>query len=89
MCDQSFEYCDGGQCVVHDWTWWDLAPASFQGGFEMRRTVPPDDWVSWFGYTMAVDQRVSVVIRAYGVTDYGASPEIVVEAKHGPFFGEE
>ena len=89
LCDQSFEYCDQGQCVVHDWTWWDLAPASFQGGFEMRRLVPPDDWVSWFGYTMAVDQRIPIVIRAYGVTDYGVSPEIVVEAKHGPFFGEQ
>jgi len=86
LCDPALEYCEAGVCVLHDWDWWDVAPGSFSGGSEMRQTIAPDPGNGWHGYTQAVDQRVPIEITAYGVTDHGASPEIVVEVKGGPFY---
>jgi hypothetical protein len=89
LCDQGLEYCEKGKCVVHDWDWWDLAPASFGGGARTRRTVVPDPFAGWHGYTMSVDQRIPVAITAYGVADFGAAPEVVVEVRGGPFYGAD
>ncbi len=88
LCDSATEYCDRGQCVLLDWDWWDLAPATLSGGGEFRPAVPPDPLNAWNGYTQAVDQRVPIRISAYGVEDWGQAPEIVVEAKGGPFYGD-
>ncbi len=87
LCDSLLEYCDHGKCVMHDWTWWDLAPATFQGTGDMVYDVAPDPINGWPGYSQVVDQRVPVEVHAYGVTDYGSAPEIVVEARGGPFYG--
>ena len=87
LCDPALEYCEQGQCVLHDWTWWDLAPASFGGGPPSRREVPKDPASGWHGYTQSVDQRIPIAVTAYGVADYGAPPEVIVEARGGPFYG--
>ncbi|PKN56178.1 MAG: hypothetical protein CVU56_17485 [Deltaproteobacteria bacterium HGW-Deltaproteobacteria-14] len=87
LCDPVLEYCHQGKCVMHDWTWWDFAPASFAGGSPARYDVPTDPQSGWPGYAQVVDQRVAIAISAYGVQDYGQSPELVVEAKGGPFYG--
>ena len=88
LCDPALEYCDQGECVLHDWSWWDLAPASFQGGTATRRVVDKEPAVGWHGYTMSVDQRIPIEIAAYGVADYNTPPEVVVEATGGPFFAD-
>jgi hypothetical protein len=89
LCDPLLEYCDRGRCVMHDWTWWDLAPATFSGVGETYYEVAPDPLNGWPGYSQAVDQRVDVVVNAYGVADFGQPPELVVEARGGPFFGAD
>jgi len=89
LCDPLLEYCDHGRCVMHDWSWWDFAPASFQGTGNTRYEVPPDPQNGWPGYAQTVDQRVAVSISAYGVGDYGQAPELVVEARGGPFYGSD
>ena len=87
LCNAALEYCYQGECVLHDWDWWDVSPASFQGGHASPLKVPPDPSVGWHGYTQAVDQRIPIRITAYGVADFGASPEVVVEVRGGPFYG--
>lgn len=87
LCNPGLEYCYQGECVLHDWDWWDVAPASFQGGHASPLDVPPDPSVGWHGYTQAVDQRIPVKITAYGVADFGAPPEVAVEVRGGPFYG--
>ncbi len=85
LCDPALEYCSQGRCVLLDWDWWDLAPATFAGVSEARKEVPPGD--GWNGYTQAIDQRIPIKLVAYGVADYARSPEVVVEVKGGPFYG--
>ncbi|MGM0577189.1 MAG: LamG-like jellyroll fold domain-containing protein [Myxococcota bacterium] len=89
LCDPTTEYCDQGRCALLDWDWGDLAPATFAGLGQMRRTVPPDASNGWHGYTQAVDQRIPVEVRAYGVEDWLKAPEMVVEVRGGPFYGSE
>ena len=87
LCDPATEYCDRGRCVLHEWSWWDLAPATLTGGGEMRQDVAPEPGLlGWKGYTQAVDQRIPVTIAAYGVSDVSTPPEVIVEAKGGPFY---
>ena len=87
LCDPALQYCQGGRCVLHDWDWWDLGPASFAGGTATERVVPKAPTSGWNGYTMSVDQRISIALKTYGVSDYGSAPHIVVEARGGPFYG--
>ncbi|MFT7582847.1 MAG: hypothetical protein ACI9MR_004531, partial [Myxococcota bacterium] len=89
LCDPTTEFCDAGRCVLLDWDWWDLAPASFAGLGAQRRIVAPDPANAWNGYTQAVDQRIPVKITAYGVEDWNRSPEMLVEVRGGPFYGSE
>ncbi len=89
LCDETTEYCDAGQCVLLDWDWWDLAPATFSGAGDMRLKVAPDAKQGWGGYTEAIDQRVPITIQAYGNEDWTHSPEMVVEVKGGLFYGAE
>jgi hypothetical protein len=39
LCDPSLEYCQKGRCQLHDWTWWDFAPATFSGGGVMGISI--------------------------------------------------
>ena len=87
LCDPALEYCEQGRCVLHDWDWWDLSPASFAGGSTMRQAIAPDPARGWHGETQAVDQRWPVEVVAYGVADYLTPPEVVVEVRGGPFYG--
>ena len=89
LCDPTTEYCDAGRCVLLDWDWWDIAPASFAGLGDTRQRVPPDPTNAWNGYTQAVDQRVPISITAYGVEDWKRSPEVLVEVRGGPFYSSE
>ncbi|MEZ4267714.1 MAG: LamG-like jellyroll fold domain-containing protein [Myxococcota bacterium] len=89
VCDPTLEYCDGGECVLHDWGWEDFAPATFSGLGEMRQRLPQMPSFGWYGYSQVVSQAVPITVKAYGIGDYGSSPEIVVEARGGPFFGAE
>jgi|GEM_PF-1930204 len=89
LCDPTTEYCDAGRCVLLDWDWWDLAPASFAGLGVARRELPPDPANGWNGYTQAVDQRIPISISAYGVEDWRRSPELLVEVRGGPFYSSE
>jgi len=89
LCDPALEYCQKGQCVLHDWSWWDFAPATFSGGAGMRRLIPPDPGSGWFGWTQAVDQDIPITVTAYGVADYLQSPELLVEVRGGPFYGSD
>ena len=88
LCDTTTEFCDRGRCVLLEWDWWDLAPATMAGGGEPRLTVPPDPGNAWNGYTQAVDQRVPITVTAYGVEDWLSSPEMVVEVRGGPFYND-
>jgi len=89
LCDPLLEYCDKGKCVLHDWSWWDFAPATMVGLGETRYDVPPDPMNGWPGYSQAVGQDIPVGITAYGVEDYCHAPELLVEAKGGPFYGAD
>lgn len=89
LCDETTEYCDRGQCVLLDWDWGDLAPATFSGAGAMRLKVPPQPKKGWGGYTEAIDQRVPIVIQAYGNEDWNHSPEVIVEVKGGVFYGAD
>lgn len=72
LCDPATEYCKQGRCMTFDWSWTDLAPATFSGMSEM--------YSKGFTPTVAVPQLYPVEIEAYGVEDYGHSPEILVQA---------
>lgn len=84
LCDPATEYCSQGRCVLLDWAWQDLAPASFGGLSDSRYRLTPDVWA---GYSAAVGERYTVSLYAYGVEDYVHAPELVVEALGGPVFG--
>ncbi|MBT9556086.1 MAG: hypothetical protein IV100_08665 [Myxococcales bacterium] len=89
LCDSTTEFCQEGSCVLHDWTWWDLAPGSLAGSGEMRQAIPAETGLgAWRGYTQAVDQRIPIAVTAFGAGDLGAPPEVVVEVKGGPFYAE-
>ena len=87
LCDPTTEYCNQGRCELLDWDWWDLAPISFAGLSVGRLERPPAPDEGWNGYTQAVDQRVPIKLWTYGVSDFGQAPEVVVEARGGPFYG--
>ena len=89
LCDPTTEYCGQGRCQTLLWEWFDLAPASFVGVGTTRYKVPTEPSIGWNGYTQAVGQRLPIKVQAYGVADYGVSPELVVEARGGPFYGVE
>ena len=87
LCAAGLEYCNQGRCELLDWSWWDLAPMTMMGLSESRVLVPPSPQDGWNGYTQSVEQRIPVRVTAYGVADYGHAPEVVVEARGGPFYG--
>lgn len=80
LCDPATEYCKQGRCATFDWSWTDLAPATFSGMSEMR--------MEGFTPTVAIPQQYPVRIEAYGIEDYGHSPQILVQAsvKNAPGF---
>lgn len=84
LCDPALEYCDQGRCVLLDWDWPDLSPASFVGLDDARPQLPPQ---AWEGYTAAVGERFIVELMAYGVEDHNHAPEVVVEVRGGPAWG--
>ncbi len=84
LCDPATEYCQQGRCVLLDWDWPDLAPASFVGLSDARYNLPPNQWQ---GYSAAVGESFPIEIYAYGVSDHTHAPEVVVEAKGGPLYG--
>jgi hypothetical protein len=73
LCDPVTEYCRFGRCVLHEWSWDDLAPASLSGLDEARHRG--------FSYTAAIEQLYAVEISAYGAGDYLNPPEILVEGR--------
>ena len=87
LCDSTLEYCRKGRCELHDWTWWDLAPMTLAGLSNTRYELPPDPSGIWNGYTVAVDQRIPIEIKAYGVADYTHAPTMIVEVRGGPVYG--
>lgn len=84
LCDPVTEFCDQGRCVLRDWEWEDLSPMTFMGAADAQFDLDPSQWSH---YTVAIGESYPVEINAYGVTDYGASPEILVEVRGGPFYG--
>ena len=89
VCDPTMEYCSRGRCELHDWTWWDFAPMTLAGMSAARYEIPPDPTGLWNGYAVAVDQRIPIEIKAYGVSDYTHAPELVVEVRGGPVYGTD
>ena len=73
LCDPATEYCKQGRCATFDWSWTDMAPATFSGLSEMH--------VAGFTPTVAIPQMYPVKISAYGVEDYGHSPQILVQGR--------
>ncbi len=72
LCDPALEYCSRGRCVLFDWSWSDVAPASFSGLDEVR--------YEGLAYSTAIPELYPIEIQAYGVEDNGRSPVILVEA---------
>jgi hypothetical protein len=75
LCDPSTEYCKQGRCVTFDWSWTDFAPATLSGLGEMRLRDMP--------YTEAIPQLYPVTIGAYGASDYGQAPRLLVQGRLG------
>jgi hypothetical protein len=75
LCNPSEEYCLRGHCEPMQWNWSELGPSSLLGLGEMRLNTKP------LSYTTAIPQMVPITVKAYGVEDYGHSPEILVEGR--------
>jgi hypothetical protein len=75
LCNPSEEYCLRGHCEPIQWNWSELGPSSLLGLGEMRLNTKP------LSYTTAIPQMVPITVKAYGVEDYGHSPEILVEGR--------
>ena len=84
LCDPVTEFCEQGRCILRDWTWEDLSPLTLMGAADAQFDLDPSLWTH---YTVAIGQSYPLEINAYGVGDYGASPEIMVEVRGGPYYG--
>jgi len=84
LCDPVTEFCDQGRCVLRDWSWEDLSPLTMMGASDAQFALAPSEWSH---YTVAIGERYPVQVHAYGVEDYGSSPEVLVEVRGGPFYG--
>jgi hypothetical protein len=83
LCIPLLQACRRAKCETDAWSWRDLAPATFSGLGETRYRAPD------VRYTRAHGQLVTVAVSAYGVGDYGHDPELWVEGKFPPVFGDE
>ena len=81
LCDNATEYCYQGRCVLREWEWTDFAPATFNGLGEVRYNYDYAGLGFDKPYTEALSQTYGITIKAYGVEDYGHSPELLVEGK--------
>ena len=54
------------------------------GAADAQFDLGPNDWSH---YTIAIGESYPLEISAYGVGDYGAHPEILVEVRGGPYYG--
>jgi hypothetical protein len=75
LCNPSEEYCLRGRCEPMKWDWSELAPSSLAGLGEMRLNTAP------LVYPIARSRLVPIAVNAYGVEDYGHSPELLVEGR--------
>ncbi len=75
------EYCARGRCVAKVWDWTDFAPATFASGEDSYYGIPE---ISELQDTVVKSYRHTVELVAYGHTDYGATPELLVEAQANP-----
>lgn len=73
LCNPTEEYCLRGRCTPMKWDWSELGPSSLASLGEMK--------LSPLEYTVATPQHVSILIGAFGVEDYGHSPELLVEGR--------
>ncbi len=91
LCDNATEYCYQGRCVLRDWDWGDFAPATFNGLGEVQYAWDYSSLGFDKPYTEALPQTYGITIKAYGVEDYGHSPELLVEGKVSgqTFYGGE
>lgn len=77
-CNAPIESCRQGRCVIEEWTWDDLSPATWAGLGEARYKNLED--MGGY-YTRVMPQLYPVTIQAYGVGDYGIAPELFVEGR--------
>ena len=73
VCDPLLDSCRRGECVPHLWDWTDISPATWAGSGQMQ--------FSSGYYPIAIDTKIAILFRAWGVGDYGRSPEVVVEGR--------
>jgi hypothetical protein len=87
LCDPASQYCRQGKCVLFDWDWPDLSPATFSGMGEMlsvnHGSTPADPLI----YTEATAQFHTVQLEAYGVGDYLNAPEVSVQVHGASMYG--
>ena len=82
LCDPVTEYCERGRCVLNEWGWRDFSPMTMMGASDARFEIDDPDHL----YTMAIGESYPLTIEAYGVSDYGNPPEVLVEVKGGPYY---
>lgn len=84
LCDPVTQFCEQGRCVLRDWEWEDLSPLTLMGAADAQFDLSPSEWTH---YTIAIGESYPLEINAYGVGDYGAHPEVLVEVRGGPYYG--
>ena len=86
LCDPVTQFCEQGRCVLRDWQWEDLSPLTLMGAADAQFELDPNAWTH---YTIAIGESYPLEINAYGVGDYGANPEVLVEVRGGPYYGNQ